>query len=364
MKKFFGFVLSILVVVLCVCNSSVVYAEELGDFEFSNLSIPELSENILAEDVVWNNIKDEIIVDETKNALDISSYINRRSGYVLSDNPNVGIDGTLTLDNNMDMYFFNVSAGNKFMLARLNSSNSNYVAQLYIVDENAGSAAPTNIYGFAGDLIQLNGLPEGSYLFLVFANDDSYGQDYRLDINATNPSANLSAVNYLKNDLSIFVFRTVAGDVYSNGHLLYNVSSSINTNLNWSRVNEFSWGSGYEQRTHSVFNVKVKAMSSPVSYSSTYASSSCAVLLYCDKDTAFSYLHTYYQSGVDHIYQSSTTDTTGRTTPRALDDMDFLGGNEHILVVDLASGQVIDFYSTLNIYYANGYEAQPVINFL
>lgn len=250
------------------------------------------------------------------------------------------------------------------MLARLTSSNANYVAQLYVIDNSAGDASATNIYGFSGKLIQLNGLPEGDYAFVVFSNDGEYGQDYSFDINATNPSANLAAVNYLKNDLSIFTFRTESGDVYSNGHLLYNVNSSTGSNLKWERVYYYSWGSGYEQRTHSVFSVKVKSMSAPVSYSSAHASSSCAVLLYCDEGTAFSYLHTYYQSAVDHVYESTTMDTTGRTTPRALDKDDFVSGNQHILVVDLGTGEVIDFYSTLNIYYAYGYESQPVINFL
>lgn len=99
-------------------------------------------------------------------------------------------------------------------------------------------------------------------------------------------------------------------------------------------------------------------MSSPVSYSSAKASSDCAVLLYCDEGTAFSYLHTYYQSGVDPVYESTTVDTTDRTTPRELDELDFVEGNEHILVYDMNTGSVIDFYSTLNIYYAGGYEAQ------
>lgn len=43
--------------------------------------------------------------------------------------------------------------------------------------------------------------------------------------------------------------------------------------------------------------------------------------------------------------------------------MDFANGNEHILVYDLMSGEVIDFYSALNVFYASGSEELPVITF-
>jgi len=80
-----------------------------------------------------------------------------------------------------------------------------------------------------------------------------------LDINATNPSANISQVYWLQDDLSIFIYETEDGDVYGNGSLVYNTISNTSTTLSWKRVDEFSWGSGYEQRTHSVFNVKVNS---------------------------------------------------------------------------------------------------------
>jgi len=184
-----------------------------------------------------------------------------------------------------------------------------------------------------------------------------------LDINATNPSANISQVYWLQDDLSIFIYETEDGDVYGNGSLVYNTISNTSTTLSWKRVDEFSWGSGYEQRTHSVFNVKVKAISQPVKYTSESASSECAILIYCDEGTDFSYLHTYYQSGVNHVYESTTVDTTERTTPRALDELDFVEGKEHILVYDLNTGSVIDFYSSLNIFYEKEYEAAPIVNY-
>jgi hypothetical protein len=330
------------------------------DIDVVDLDIPDYNDGVTVNS---EDAPTTYYIDETKDAMDVTSELRSRSAFQFENNPNVGVTGNLSETNNMDFYFFSVTNTSRFLLAQLTASNAEYVAQLYIVDNETGDASATNIYGFAGDLIQLNGLPVGDYAFVLFSNNNTYGQDYVFNINATNPAANITNVYYLANDLSIFMYETESGDVYGNGSLIYNTTTNTGTNLTWQRVDEFSWGSGYEQRTHSVFNVKIKAMSSPVSYSSAKASSDCAVLLYCDEGTAFSYLHTYYQSGVDPVYESTTRDTTDRTTPRALDELDFVEGNEHILVYDMNTGSVIDFYSTLNIYYAGGYEAQPTINF-
>lgn len=286
-----------------------------------------------------------------------------RSAAALADNPNTQVTGTLTTDNLQDLYFFSITDSNRFLLARLTSTNSNYVALLYMYDNNAEEYVQTSIYGFAGTLIQLNGLPVGDYVFAIFSYDGTYGDSYTFDINATNPAANLSSVKYIATDLSIFIFETTDGDIYGNGKFIYNTSATINSNLTWQRVSENNWGSGYEQRTHNVYNVHVASMSGPVSYSSSYASSNCAVLLYCDIGTGFSYFHSYYQSGNPPVHEMSWEDTTGRTTPRALDQADFTGGNQHILIYDIVTGQCIDFYSTLNVYYAAGYESAPVITF-
>lgn len=362
----------ILAVALIVGSSFTVFAAETDehepvfdtDIDVVNLEIPinDVTASMSDNDNISLTLS-SYTIDETKEVLDVSAQLKSRSGYLFADNPNASAAGTLSESNSMDIYFFNITDTNKFLLARLNSSNANYVAMLYVVDSTTGEAYATNYYGFSGSLIQLNGLPIGEYAFIIFSNDDTYGQSYTLDINATNPAANLAGVYYLANDLSIFMYETESGDVYGNGSFIYNTTTHTGTNLGWRRVDEVSWGSGYEQRTHSVFNTKIKAISRPLSYSAAKASSDCAVLLYCNEGTSFSYLHTYYQSGVDHVYKSTTEDTTGRTTPRQLDEYDFAGGNEHILVFDMNTGKVIDFYSTLNLFYAAGYESQPKITF-
>lgn len=370
LKKSKMFIFALVVMVVMSSPLSVFASEEdsynpvlATDIDIVDLDFPDYSGNEVTNSNIINDAPTSYCIDETKDVLDVSSQLNSRGAYLFADNPNASASGTLTESNNMDIYFFSVTDSTKFLLAQLKSSNTNYVAQLYVVDSATGDATATNIYGFSGDLIQLNGLPTGEYAFIIFSNTSTYGQDYTLNINAQNPAANIAKVYYLATDLSIFMYETESGDIYGNGSLIYNTSTNTGNNLRWQRVDEVSWGSGYEQRTHSVFNVKVKSISTPVSYSSNKASSDCAVLLYCDEGTSFSYLHTYYQSGVDHIYESTTTDTTGRTTPRELDSLDFVEGNQHILVYDMNTGSVIDFYSTLNIFYAGGYEPQPKITF-
>ena len=283
---------------------------------------------------------------------------SEKSIFTLADNPNTRVSGTLTEALPQIGYIFSVTDSNRFLLARLTSSNSNYYALLCKIDEN-GNLIQTNVRGSSGKLIQQNGLPIGKYVFIIYSSDKTYGQNYTFDINVTNPSANLSNVIYVSRDLSVFIFQTKAGDVYSNGTLVGNPGKS--SDLKWTYSYEYRWGSGYEQRTHSVFNVKVKSIyDKPVSYVTKYASSKCALLIYCDVGTAFSYMYSYYQSGVNHIYKSSGTDVSGRITPRELDAADFYGENTQVLVYDVLTGKVIDFYSkNLNEFYNKGYYPLP-----
>lgn len=334
-----------------------------ADIDIVDLDFPEYSESEPVDSNIIDDAPTSYSIDETGDVLDVSSQLSSRGVYLFENNPNASTSGTLTESNNMDAYFFSVTDSAKFLLAQLKSSNTNYVARLFVVDKEAGDATPTNIYGKPDDLIQLNGLPIGEYALIILSENSTYGQNYTLNIHAQNPAANISEVYYLFSDLSIFMFKTETGDVYSNGNLIYNTSTKAGNYLHWQRTDKVSWGSGYEQRTHMVLNATVKGMSKLASYSSKNASSNYVVLLYCDEDTEFSYVHTYYQSAPDHIYDSTTVDTTGRETPRKLDSVDFAGGNQHILVYDINTGRPIDFYSTLNLFYAGGAEPQPTINF-
>lgn len=287
---------------------------------------------------------------------------SQRSAYRFADNPNTQVSGQLTEENTNDIYFFNITDRDKFLLARLQANSAGYVALLYVLDSD-GNINSTGIYGTTDTLMQFNGLPAGEYVIIILSDSSAYDDNYVFSINATNPAANLKDVNFLSSDLSIFMFETTSGDVYGNGSFIYNTATKQGTNLSWERHEMINWGSGYEQRTHQVFDVRVKAISGPVKYTASKAMSDCAVLVYCDIKTSFAYLYSYYQSRIDPIHGGSTKDTTGQDTPRQLDEMDFAGGNEHIIVYDLNQGKAIDFYSSLNIYYAGGYESTPTVKY-
>ncbi len=358
-----------LAMMLAINPLTTFAAEENGSGESQGGYIDVENINLADfEEVAFNEMEGATIdavttvqVDTSKDVIDVSSRLARRDAALLPDNPRVNITGELTSDDDLDFQFFSVTA-DKFMVARLLSTNANYVAQLYIVDYETGDATPTNIGNSAGNLIALNGLPAGDYAFIIYSADDTVGDSYTLQINATNPSNNVAQTLKITNDLLHFVLQYTTGDVYADGTFVYNINNmdSANTHLNWSRSEDVNWGSGYNHREHSIYNVRIKQVSGPASWSSSHANSDNVMLIYCDVNTGFTFMQSAYQSGSYHEY--SFKDTFGKVTPRPLDEED-LTGFSHILAYDLNTGTVIDFYSPLNLYYASGAEAAPTVNF-
>ncbi|WP_338443491.1 hypothetical protein V5F86_19885 [Bacillus spizizenii] len=261
-------------------------------------------------------------------------------------------------DNNPDdMYFFSTSS-NRTLITRILSGNSQYYLKLYVVNWDTGEAQPTNITMDAGNLVLLKELPAGDYMIRVYS-EGTLGDSYNIQLNAKNPS-NYTSVKSITSNLQAFVAEYADGSVYANGTLLYNTSTKTSS-LSWEREYYFSYGGGYNQRTHSISDVKVKNVSDPVTYRSSYASSNAAVMVYLDTGTLFMHHVSAYQSGVG--YDDSFLDTLGKKTPRRLDADDQNYG-DHILIVDVKTGKAIDFFSVLNYYYASGVESLPVISYI
>ncbi len=189
------------------------------------------------------------------------------------------------------------------------------------------------------------------------------GDSYTLKLNAANPSGNLASTVKITSDFRL-ILRYTNGDIYGDGTYIYNVSkmNQENSQMEWTRNEDLSWGSGYIHRSHDVYNVNIKEVVGPASYSSSYAKSDNVMLVYCDVNTGFAYMESAYQSGPDHEYERSFVDTFGKTTPRSLtaDDFEIFS---HILVYDLNADKAIDFYSPLNYYYACGAESAPHVTF-
>lgn len=362
MKKSIGFMM------FCILLCGLI----LTKFAFADSRFG--GDELLTEQLSVHSLNDSVSLETEENNKLLKQYLNDNENYLLSeekvngvrleDNPNTKLTGELTEQISYYYYVFSVKDSSKLLLATLISENSDYAAVLCKVDEN-GKLESTGILGSKGSLIHLNGLPIGNYAFVIYSISENRGQKYSFYINASNPSADIKSTPFLstKGDVTKTIIEYTTGDVYANGKLIYNTSTRTGSNLEWERVNEVTWTGGYEQRTHKVSSPKIKMISKPASYSSSYASSDSVVLIFCDVDTVFTYFHSKYQSGPDHFYDKSFIDTFGKLTPRSLDKQDFEGGNEHILVFDLNSGKVIDFYSQLNVYYGAGYESDPEIEF-
>lgn len=304
--------------------------------------------------------EEEIMVDTDGEVIDVSARLGQRAANLLNDNPRATVSGELTADDNMDMYFFDVTSS-KFLVAQLTSDNSNYYARIYFVNYETGEAVPSNVGGPAGNLIGVNGIPEGSYAFVISSPDGTVGDSYTFRLNATNPSGNIASTRKVYGDFRMLLEYT-SGAVFADGVYVYNTSmmhdASANEHMNWEKDDNVSWGSGYIHRGHKVYHITIKNVAGPVSYSSQYATTDNAMLVYCDVDTCFSFMESAYQS--DQSHEMTFVDTFGKTTPRALTADDFLD-SEHILVFDMNTGKSVDFYSPLNLYYAIGAAGTPKV---
>lgn len=279
--------------------------------------------------------------------------------FLLPDNPLEDKSGTLTEELKEHYYIFFITESNKGFLVGLQTENPAYEAQLLIVDEKTNDVNESGLSIKSDATPTIYNLPVGEYIIRIHSTSNNHGQPYSLHINATTPYTIVQDHKYitrLKNDFKHLFITTQTGDLYVNEKKIINVNTRSNDSLEWERIDSFNWGSGYEQRTQKVFLIKVKAISSPVKYHSTHASSDDAILIYCDIGTSFYYFHSRYQSGVNHTYWSTDHDVYGRKTPRALDQADIIV-SKPILVLDLVSGKIIDFDSKLNEYYQKNAES-------
>ncbi|MGG6313256.1 hypothetical protein [Paenibacillus macerans] len=363
-KKFSAILLS-LFVVFGLINSLASASAEDGTGDPAQADLQQLSSSIgqLADGPSLDSLALDIksvdnIAPDKKAGIAVDRPVVANAVY---DVPGSIMDysDSLQADDPDDMWFFSVDT-DRSMVLQLLSGNMDYMVQLYIVDWSTGQAYPTSVGTYAQSRIGLKNLPAGDYMFYV-ASGGTVGDDYALQANVSNP-ANYATVKYFTDSLDIMMVAYENGDVYSNGAFIYNPNNTSATyaNLDWAREFYFSWGSGYNSRTHKIYNPTIKSVSAPYSYSSSYASSDNVLLIYAGTGTGFMYHEAYYQSGPDHVYESSFDDTLGKRTPRNLDEDDLTNWGDHILIYDLNTNKTIDFYSVLNYYYAAGIEPNPV----
>ena len=349
MKRKMRAIIGSMLMVTMLAGTSTVYAEEVSEapadefvtvenMDKVDLSLPEEEGADLS-----SLIRDipELEVETGNEAPETFNALNKRES-VLPNDPRATVTGSLTED--------------KVVALKLTSPNETYVAWLFTVDYETGTVEPQKVTVPSTQTSGSNPtymlFPAGDYAFMILSSDSSVGDSYTFQINATNSSQNLDGILLCTEREFNLLVVTLDGGLYYDGKYTFNLNKV--DQLSWERNEDLTWSGGYRHRSHDVYNVQFGGIKTPCTWRATSASSNNAILIACDVGTGFSYMQSYYQSGSSH--EMSFVDTHGKTTPRNLDEDDFANGNQHILVFDVDTGKVIDFYSTLNIYYLSGGE--------
>lgn len=243
-----------------------------------------------------------------------------------------------------------------FIFSKMTSSNALYSYSIYTVEDNV-------LYSYSNSVLangELNGsLPAGQYAFVVENRGGAYGDTYTLFMNTATPVPNdatsLTIISLSNSYLHVTVrFTTSAGKmiVYCDGARIFDETDS--SLLDWERVYDLTWSSGYNYNKHAIYSAKISGVSPVGTYTSKYVSSENAVILYLDAGTGYMYNESRrnWNTG-EHIFHF--LDPFGVETPRTLTNYD-IANYQCWLVFDLATGRPIDFWSWLNWYYATGAE--------
>lgn len=247
-------------------------------------------------------------------------------------------------------------ASTKVLFSQFEATNSEYAFALYSIASDGTLVQETNYY-FPNSAIKLV-LPAGRYAFVIQNAGTTFGNSYTVRINTSTPGDNVTAAGIYKiqpNYSSIIALVTRDGSdyVYCNGSYIANVNSP--SNLDWERVLDLKWGNGsWNYNKHEVYNVNIKDISFPGTYTSDYVNSSNAVVIFLNPGTGYMYNESKYSeySG-ERVFHFR--DPFGNTTPRTLDSYD-IATYQCWLIYDLNKESSIDFWSSLNWYYATGTE--------
>lgn len=359
-------------IMLCVCVLPTAMAAEEN-----SLSIYGASDEISAQFNTVSDFLSDSEVKENKNlegntfvkleSLDNGSEIltsfsnsNVPSTYAnaqldLGVEPNGNLTATLEQDQ-IHILLFQLTE-DKVLFSKMTSNNSEYAFQIYSV------GADGTLQAYSGAMLagqELNGtIPAGQYAFVVANVGSTYGETYTLFMNTCTPvPSNAASINVLSisdsyQHVTVQVMDTAGKTIlYCDGVEVFNENNPAS--LDWERVLDLSWSSGYNYNKHEIYNAKVSGISGIGTYVSDYVTSDNAVVLFLDVDTGYMYNESKrnWDTGESlfHFY-----DPFGNETPRLLDAYDI--ENYHCwLIFDLNSGKPIDFWSLLNWYYATGTE--------
>lgn len=321
----------------------------------NNLSMDELEslaqsmqDNITDEDGSFespdmNTITE--IEEQDNGAIEVNT--KARDTWRITDSIFNG-DGQLSASDPLDMYILSTTTDTTPVL-KVQSGDSNVLAQLFVLDTATGNASPTNFIDQAGDsaaAIAVS-LPAGDYILAVGSANNSSTAAYTLMWNCSNP-ANPTRVIYSSPNLDLVTLGYGYQQIKSNGTNL--VASS---NLKWEEEYTLTVGNSFWHRSQDISEVRINKLHLGKFFTNKYSTNN-ALFIEVGEGTLWSILRSSYENvdgDVTHIMDWE--DATGRKTPRRFDQIDMEFG-PHYIVVDLEQNLIVDFASPYNYLWQSG----------
>ena len=271
----------------------------------------------------------------------------------IGSNPSNSFSVTLGTDQAHFLIF--TLSSKRVMFSKFTSSNSDYAMALCKVTSDGSIQQATDFYTSGGQINAV--LDAGQYAFAILNGGTTYGNSYTVHVNTSTPGTNVTNasihdVNTHYSHIVTLVAMNNTTYIFADGKKVTDVNNT--SNLDWERVLDLSWDGGYNYNKHEIYNVNIRDVSLPIVYSSDYASSNNAVIIYLGTGTGYMYNESKRNTTTGaHIFHF--LDPLGNETPRKLTSND-IDNYRCWLIFDLDTGKSIDFCSSLNWYYATGTE--------
>lgn len=308
----------------------------------------EMQENITDADGSFEvpNISSMVDIEKQDGEIiDVNTLA--RETWRITDSIFIG-DGQLSAANPMDMYVISTTTTSTPVL-KVNSQDSNVIAQLFILDASTGQATPTNFMDQAGDASATisSSLPIGDYILAVGSANNTSTSAYTLMWNRSNP-ANPSRVIYASPNLDLVTLGYGYQAIKSNGIVLINEST-----LEWEEHYTLTVGNSYWGRDQHISDVTINKIHMGTFSTNKYSTNN-ALLVEIGEHSLWSIMRSSYTNNVgDVTHVMDWNDATGQKTPRRFDAIDMQLG-PHFIVIDLEENLVVDFASPYNYLWQSG----------
>lgn len=262
---------------------------------------------------------------------------------------------TVTLGTDQAHFLVFTSSSKRVMFSKFTSGNSEYAFALCKITSDGSIQQATDFYTSGSHINAV--LDAGQYAFAILNSGTTYGNSYTVHVNSSTPGANVTNasihdVNSYYSHIVTLVAMNNSTYIYVDGQEVTDVNDT--SNLDWERELNLSWSGGYNYNKHEIYSVNIRDVSLPIVYTSDYASSNNAVIIYLGTGTGYMYNESKRNTTTGaHIFHF--LDPLGNETPRKLTSND-IDNYRCWLIFDLDTGKSIDFCSPLNWYYATGTE--------